>query len=104
MKNEWQAHACVFDAKMQMENDDHQVKLNEKNIDPKDNGKFYGWFSNALVYLCVCDWEIFTETLFLGAMAGFGLLIGFSSGISVAKKNDETAFAKVFESIFFEQI
>lgn len=39
------------------------------------------------------------ETLFLGAMAGFGLLIGFSSGISLAKKNDETAFAKVFNSL-----
>lgn len=36
----------------------------------------------------------FYETLFLGAMAGFGLLIGFSNGISIAKKSDEKHFNK----------
>lgn len=36
-----------------------------------------------------------TETLFLGAMAGFGVMIGFSNGISLAKKKDEKAFNQV---------
>ncbi|OTF70653.1 transmembrane protein 242-like protein [Euroglyphus maynei] len=36
----------------------------------------------------------FWETLFLGSIAAVGLLIGFSNGISLAKKNDETAFNK----------
>ncbi|KAH9399149.1 hypothetical protein TYRP_018056 [Tyrophagus putrescentiae] len=34
----------------------------------------------------------FYETLFLGAMAGFGVMIGFSNGVSLAKKKDEKAF------------
>lgn len=35
------------------------------------------------------------ETLFLGSMAGLGLMIGFSNGISLAKKQDEKSFNKV---------
>lgn len=37
----------------------------------------------------------FTETLFLGTIAGIGLMFGFSNGIAAAKKNDENAFNKV---------
>ncbi|KAJ6225699.1 hypothetical protein RDWZM_004244 [Blomia tropicalis] len=36
----------------------------------------------------------FYETLFLGAIAGFGVMVGFSNGISLAKKKDEKAFNK----------
>ncbi|KAF7489839.1 Transmembrane protein [Sarcoptes scabiei] len=36
----------------------------------------------------------FYETLFLGTIAGIGLMFGFSNGIAAAKKNDENAFNK----------
>ena len=35
------------------------------------------------------------ETLFLGCIAGFGIIAGFSQGISLAKKQDEKSFNKV---------
>lgn len=35
------------------------------------------------------------ETLFLATMAGFGLMVGFGSGISLEKKKDEKAFTQV---------
>ena len=49
-----------------------------------------------------------SETLFLATIAGVGLLAGFSNGVSLAKKKDETHFNKAsfrfFEFFFVEKL
>ena len=67
----------------------NETKQKDSKFWGKINFKsFFRFFSKISI--------LWLETLFLSSIAAVGLLIGFSNGISVAKKNDETAFNKVF--------
>lgn len=73
-----------------------ESSISSNDVTKKEDNKFWGKVALGNFSKIRVNFLFLVETLFLGSIAAVGLLFGFSNGISLAKKNDETAFNKVF--------